>query len=101
MRVRVPYAISFVYIQQISLCSELTLPIDVMMISYSTTFCFFLFLFSCSSLASPELNLREVCYEDDIFLSFEYWLDDSVRYCSSILSISDLTTFVASTKSYT
>ncbi|CAD6592636.1 MAG: hypothetical protein ASARMPRED_006482 [Alectoria sarmentosa] len=72
-----------------------------MMISYATTTCVILFLFSCSSLAFSALEQREDCYETDTLRSFQHWIDDAVQYCSSILSISDTTTFVGPTKSLT
>lgn len=72
-----------------------------MMISYATTLSVFLFFSSYSSLAFPGLKLREDCYENEVLLSFQLWIEDSVPYCSSILSISDSTTFVGSTKSHT
>ena len=72
-------------------------PPVAMMISYASTLFAFLF-FSCPSLALPGLKLREVCYETDTLLSFQLWIDDSKPFCSSLLSISDFTSFVGPTK---
>ena len=73
-------------------------PPVVTMISHASTLFGFLFLSSCHSLAFPGLKLREVCYETDTLLSFQLWIDDSTPFCSSLLSISDFTTFVGPTK---
>ena len=75
-----------------------------MMVSYATTFFSFLSFFLGTSWAFPGLNFllpRAICYEDDVLLSFQTWEPDSVPYCSSLLGISDHTTFVGPTKSYT
>lgn len=68
------------------------------MISYVSTLFVFLFFSTCLSLAFPGLKLREVCYETDTLLSFQLWIDDSTPFCSSLLSISDFTTFLGPTK---
>ena len=83
-------------------CSNNINPIRVMMITYTTVFVL-LSLFFRSSSAFPGLNLlpRTFCYETDILLSFQSWLPDSVPYCSSLLSITDYTTFSGPTKSHT
>ena len=72
-----------------------------MMVFHATKVFVFLFAFSCSSLAFLGLEQRQVCYDTDTLLSFKEYSDDSVPYCSSILSISDSTTLVGPTKSHT
>lgn len=75
-----------------------------MMISYATAVFAVLSLLTRSSSAFPGLNLlfsRGVCFQNDILQSFQTWLPDSVPYCSSLLGISDYTTFVGPTKTYT
>ncbi|KAL8700034.1 MAG: hypothetical protein Q9224_001156, partial [Gallowayella concinna] len=42
------------------------------------------------------VDKRGVCYEDDTFESFKYWLEDSAPYCSSLLGLSDFTRTVPS-----
>ena len=79
-------------------CRSKSTPPVVTMIAYASTAFAFLFLSSCTSLALPGLKLREVCYETDTLLSFQLWIDDSTPYCSSLLSISDITSFVGPTK---
>ena len=88
-----------IYIQTDFLfCRFKSNPPVVTMISYASTVFGFLFLSLCPSLAFPGLKLREVCYETDTLLSFQLWIDDSTPFCSSLLSISDFTTFVGPTK---
>ena len=75
-----------------------------MMIFYATTLFSLLSFFLRTSSAFPGLNFllpRAICYEDDVLQSFQTWEPDSVPYCSSLLGISDHTTFVGPTKSYT
>ena len=75
-----------------------------MMIFYTTTLFSLLSFFLRTSSAFPGSNFllpRTVCYEDDVLQSFQTWEADSVPYCSSLLGISDHTTFVGPTKSYT
>ena len=74
------------------------------MISHATTLVSLLAFFLRTSSAFPGLNLlfpRSICYLDDVLQSFQTWEPDSVPYCSSLLGISDHTTFVGPTKSYT
>ena len=75
------------------------------MMSYATTVFVFLFFCSCPSLAFLGLYRLEprdeICYDTDTLRSFEYWIADSEPYCSSLLGISDVTTFVGSTISHT
>ena len=78
-------------------CRSKSTPVATM-ISYVSTLFAFLFFSSCPSLAFPGLKLREVCYETDTLLSFQLWIDDSTLFCSSLLSISDFTSFVEPTK---
>ena len=40
---------------------------------------------------------REICYEDDTLLSFEYWIVDSAPYCKSLLGIVDFTSTISQT----
>ena len=88
-----------IYIQtEFLFCQSNINPPVATMISYASTVFAFLFLSSCPSLAFPGLKLRELCYETDTLLSFQLWIDDSTPFCSSLLSISDFTSFVGPTK---
>lgn len=85
-------------------CLNYINPINVMMITYAATVLVLISLFFRSSSAFPGLNLllpRTFCYENDVLLSFQSWLPDSVPYCSSLLGITDYTTFSGPTKSHT
>lgn len=42
------------------------------------------------------LDKRGVCYDDDIYESFKYWIEDSAPYCSSLLGLSDITRTISS-----
>ena len=44
---------------------------------------------------------RQACYDDDILLSFQYWSNDSVPYCSSLLSLHDHTDYAVPVTSTT
>ena len=93
-----------VYIRGGSLSPCYHNPIDFMMIFYATTLVSLFSFFLRTSSAFPGLNSllpRAICYEDDVLQSFQTWEPDSVPYCSSLLGISDHTTFVGPTKSYT
>ena len=66
----------------------------------SMLFLFFSFTTTSSRFApvggwTPVVEKRDYCYEDDYLLSFQYWIDDSASYCSSLLNINDYTTTVA------
>ena len=47
------------------------------------------------------IKVRQACYDDDTLLSFQYWSDDSVPYCSSLLSLQDRTTYADTVTSTT
>ena len=84
-------------------CLANLIPQLFMMISHAPTFFVLFFLFH-HSLAFPGFHrqqVREICYDTDVLLSFQAYKDDSVPYCSSLLGISDTTIFVGPTKSYT
>ncbi|KAI4196139.1 MAG: hypothetical protein LQ346_003299 [Caloplaca aetnensis] len=60
----------------------------------------FVALLFTPAIASPEISrwkkansvhARDICYDDDTFLSFRYWRQDSEPYCSSLLGIQDIT----------
>ena len=81
----------------------LLLLLMMMMISSAPALSLVLFFISFS-LASPPHNAyqrREICYANDVLLSFQEWRDDSVPYCSALLNIQDVTTFVGPAVSHT
>ena len=41
------------------------------------------------------LDKRGICYDDDTYESFKYWIEDSAPYCSSLLGLSDITRTVS------
>ena len=95
-----------VYIQSDSLscCLQHHNSTNFTMVSHASTLFFLLTFFLRTSSAFPGLNFlqpRAICYEDDVLQSFQTWEPDSVPYCSSLLGISDHTTFSGPTKSYT
>ena len=47
------------------------------------------------------IESRELCYDDDVLWSFQYWSHDSIPYCSSLLGIKDQTVTVTPFTSYT
>ena len=106
MRVRISYipSLSLTYIWKkfsYHRWSKHILSVIVVMISYASTVFLLVRLFSlCSCLAFPE-ERREICYYDDTLLSFEFWINDALPYCSSLLSISDSTVFSGPTESST
>ena len=85
-------------------CCNVQNPTNFIMVFYATTLFSLLYFFLRTSSAFPGLNFllpRALCLEDDVLQSFRTWESDSVPYCSSLLGISDHTTFVGPTKSYT
>ncbi|KAL8696849.1 MAG: hypothetical protein Q9201_007445, partial [Fulgogasparrea decipioides] len=44
-----------------------------------------------------DIDKRGVCYDDDTYESFKYWIVDSAPYCSSLLGIVDFTSTVSQT----
>ena len=47
------------------------------------------------------IESRELCYDDDVLWSFQYWAHDSIPYCSSLLGIEDTTVTADPVTSYT
>ena len=47
------------------------------------------------------LESRELCYDDDVLWSFQYWSRDSIPYCSSLLGIQDRVVTADPVTSYT
>lgn len=41
------------------------------------------------------VDKRGICYDDDTYQSFKYWIIDSAPYCSSLLGLSDFTRTVS------
>ncbi|KAL8757152.1 MAG: hypothetical protein Q9199_002418 [Rusavskia elegans] len=41
------------------------------------------------------VDKRGICYDDDTYESFKYWIVDSAPYCSSLLGLSDITRTVS------
>ncbi|KAL9639183.1 MAG: hypothetical protein Q9204_001219 [Flavoplaca sp. TL-2023a] len=41
------------------------------------------------------VDKRGICYDDDTYESFKYWIVDSAPYCSSLLGLSDFTRTVS------
>lgn len=41
------------------------------------------------------VDKRGICYDDDTYESFKYWIVDSEPYCSSLLGLSDITRTVS------
>ena len=48
-----------------------------------------------------EIEVRQACYDDDTLMSFKYWSEDSVPYCSSLLSLQDRTDYADAVTSTT
>lgn len=46
---------------------------------------------------AQDVDKRDICYDDDTFLSFKTYILDSAPYCSSLLGIEDFTSTVLST----
>lgn len=47
--------------------------------------------------SEQDIDKRGVCYDDDTYESFKYWIVDSEPYCKSLLGIVDVTSTVLQT----
>ena len=82
-----------------------------MTINWLAPFFFLCLLSTCLAVALPDpfprakfgsvIESRELCYDDDVLWSFQYWSHDSIPFCSSLLGIEDTTVTADPTTSYT